>query len=101
VNVDVLRFYLAVKRAIRGHANPFGRTVAAITNNPTLILRTNRDTPPELCVFYFVVFVQIVDIKTTDVGKNFFNTEITPMIFGITDDMPVGARRSNVVPLFL
>jgi hypothetical protein len=99
VYVDVFRTLLAVLRAIRRHANPLGTRPSGGYDRPAVIWKTNLDLLPQGGVLRFVVHVQVVNIKSAHVGKNFFGTVITPMPSGIPNYMPMGAWIPKVIPI--
>lgn len=48
-------------------------------------------------VFMFVVGVDVIDIKTTDIAFDLHDTVIAPVMVGITDGVVMGAWISPVV----
>lgn len=41
--------------------------------------------------------MQIINVKTTDIGQDFFDAEITPVILLVPDDMTVWAWEARVI----
>ena len=93
VHVDVLRFLLAVLRSVRRKANTF----RCRPDVPAFIRESDVDLCPELGVFVFVVGMQVVDIKPTDVTQDFLRALVTPVMGGVTDDVVMGAWEPPVV----
>jgi hypothetical protein len=55
------------------------------------------NAPPEGLIPDLVVAMEVVDIKTTDVGLNLESTVITPVLLGISNGMAVSTREATVV----
>jgi hypothetical protein len=53
---------------------------------------------PQLFVLVVVVRMDEVEIKSTNVGFDFDNTVITPVVLAIPNAMSVGARITLVIP---
>lgn len=93
VHVDVLRFLFAVFRSIGRKTNAF----RCRPDVPAFIWEGDVDLCPELGVLVFVVGMQVVDVKSTDVTEDLFCTLVAPMVGGVTDDVVVGAREPPVI----
>lgn len=101
VNVDVLRFLLAVIRSVRRDANPFGRTISSSLNFPTVLREANVKLVPKAGVPYLIGLVKIVYVKAANVGSNFPGAMIAPMVFDIPNDVAMGTRVAFVVAKIL
>jgi hypothetical protein len=93
MNVDVLSEPLAVQGSIGRKGDPF----LVPLHHPALIKATMGNAPPEGLIPDLVVAMEVVDIKTTDVGLNLESTVITPVLLGISNGMAVSTREATVV----
>ncbi len=75
VNVDVLSEPLTVQGPVGGEGDPF----LVPLHHPALIKPTMRNAPPEGLIPDLVVAVEVVDVKTADVGLNLESTVVTPV----------------------
>lgn len=75
VDVDVLSEPLAVQGPVGREGNPF----LVPFHHPALIKPTMGDAPPEGLISDLVVAVEVVDIKTTDVGLDLESAVVTPV----------------------
>ena len=79
VDIHVLGFLLAVARPIRRQAHPLGRTTTKDLHLPAVFREANLHHLPELGVLVFVVLMQVVHIKSTDVAQDFLGALVAPM----------------------
>lgn len=81
VDIDVLGFLLAVARTIRRQAHPLGRTTTKDLHLPAVFREADLHHLPELGVLVFVVLMQVVHIKPTDVAQDFLGALVAPVPF--------------------
>ena len=93
VHVDVLRFLFAVLRSIGRKANAF----RCRPDVPAFIREGDVDLCPEFGVLVFVVGMQVVDVKPTDVAEDLLCTLVAPVVGGVTDGVIMGAWEPPVV----
>ena len=77
VDIDIVICPGFIERAIRREAHSPGSQPGYL---PTFIPFTNRDLIPECKQSGLVVFVEVVDVKTTVVILDFTYTLVTPML---------------------
>ena len=93
VDVNVLSKPLAVQGPVGGEGDPF----LVPLHHPALIKPTMGNTPPEGLIPDLVVAVEVIDVKTTDVGLDLESTVITPVLLGISNGMAMSTREATVV----
>jgi hypothetical protein len=93
VDVDVLSEPLAVQGPVGGEGDPF----LVPLHHPALIKPTMGNAPPEGLIPDLVMAVEVIDVKTTDVGLDLESTVITPVLLGISNGMAVSTREATVV----
>lgn len=97
MDVDVLRLLLAVAGAVGGQAHSPGGRLTRSLNLPALFRESDLNFLPELGVLVFVVGMQVVDVKPTDVTEDLLCTLVAPMVGGVTDGVVMGAWEPPVV----
>jgi len=70
-------------------------------NLPAVLGQTDINLVPKRSVPYFVCFVKIVYVKATHIGSNFSGAMVTPMLFDVPNDVPMGAGIATIVALSL
>jgi len=75
MNVDVLSEPLTVQGPVGGEGDPF----LVPLHHPALIKPTMGNAPPEGLIPDLVVAMEVVDIKTTDVGLDLESAVVTPV----------------------
>ena len=75
MDVDVLSEPFAVQGPVGREGDPF----LVPLHHPALIKPTMGNAPPEGLIPDLVVPVQVVDVKTTDVGLDLESTVVTPV----------------------
>ena len=101
VNVNVLRFLLAVIRSVRRDANPFRRTIRSSFNFPAVLRKADVNLVPKASVPYLISFVKIVYVKAANVGSNFSGAMIAPMVFDIPNSVAMRTRVAFVIAKIL
>lgn len=76
----VLSLLMAVLSPVGGHAHTLGAVGTRGSDGPTVFCVTDLNTLPKLQVFQFVIIVEKVDVKAAVVAKDFFDTEVTPVV---------------------
>jgi hypothetical protein len=93
VDVDVLSEPFAVQGPVGGEGDPF----LVPLHHPALIKPTMGNAPPEGLIPDLVVAMEVVDIKTTDVGLDLESTVVTPVLLRVSSEMTVSTRKATVV----
>jgi hypothetical protein len=91
--VDVFRFLFAVLRSVGRKANTF----RCRPDVPAFIGECDIDLCPELGVLVFVVGMQVVNVKPTDVAEDFLCALVAPVVGGVTDGVVMRAWEPPVV----
>ena len=65
---------------VGGHTHTLGAVGTRGSDGPAVFWMPDLNTFPELEIFQFVIIVEKVDVKTTVVAKDFFDTEVAPMV---------------------
>jgi hypothetical protein len=90
---------VAVGRPIGGHTHTPGGVWARSINSPTVPWGANRDFLPQFLVLGFVFNVKVVDIKATNIGLNFVDAVVTPIIYVVPDGMAMRTNKTVVIPM--
>jgi hypothetical protein len=76
----VLSLLMAVLSPVGRHAHTFGAVGTRGSDGPAVFRMPNFNALPKLQIFQFVIIMEKVDIKATIIAKDFFDTEVAPMI---------------------
>ena len=76
----VITYRTISRRAVGRHPDPVESLGARVCYVPALIPRSNLDPLPQAMHRGFVVQVEIVDIKPTEIAFDFQHTLITPIV---------------------
>jgi hypothetical protein len=71
---------MAVLSPVGRHAHTLGAVGTRGCDGPTVFCVADLNTFPKLEIFQFVIIVKEVDVKAAVVAKDFFDTEIAPVI---------------------
>ncbi len=93
MDVDVLSEPFTVQGPVGREGDPF----LVPLHHPALIKPTMGNAPPEGLIPDLVVAMEVVDIKTTDVGLDLESTVVTPVLLRVSNEMTVSTRKATVV----
>lgn len=101
VDIHVGNSLVTVKGAVGREALALGTYFAREANVPAVFWSTDVDSVPKFPVALFVTNVQIVEIKSANIGLNLNDAVKAPMLFMVTDAMPMNTGVSSVIPMRL
>jgi hypothetical protein len=92
---------VTVEGAVGGEALALGTYFAREADVPAVFWSTDVNSVPKFPVAFFVTNVQIVEIKSANIGLNLNDAVEAPMLFMVTDAMPMDTGVSSVIPMRL